>query len=263
MEKQQRTSTLNLDSSLQEALRQMFLHKAEAVFFHSEGLFVCKEHLIAMLEKGWGSLTLRNLPRQYRSLYDIGNGAVAPPSGTVISLHEYGSTIGTGEKSLREAVEPPPWWQVPLPLLSLRGESVSLNREAARITGEISMTVRQIRNALKTHNGCLTLATGKHPQMFLLTELERDIYLLEDVSQEATVAEDVLAWAAIGKGLRKFLLDHGFELSFTAEGDHAAASQPERGDTTLVCCWEETPVGRITLNYPESWETEQDSDDPC
>ncbi len=248
------TPDLSLENTLQEGLRTLFVLGADGMQLEDEDgtrAFLVKEHLIVLLERGLGEESLKNLlhhPEWCRSYRDA-RGSVAPEMRIV--------RLGPGGKKAVSAVSSPAapangnfpiWWSIPLPLLAQQNGDVLLNPHGEKLFPMGHPTEDDVQRALAQDH--LMPWPGNDEsgvKTFLLVPLTEGVYLLEDVSSDMALAEDVAWWAASGKALVAYFETQGYRL----RSWRGASLPPEiPGEEVIACEWEGRLVGHMLLEAP-------------
>jgi hypothetical protein len=254
-----------LAPTVQDLLRQLFQEKAEyALIPRGEGrdLFT-KDRIISLLERGWGG---RPLEECLKELSPDDPGLLGGlPGDTPLLLVEGARIRSVRLRQVREgaaggsspspgvpflpvhrAEGAPAWFEAPLPLLRwVRGEEPRLNAGAVRLLPGGEERLSLIRG-LSEEQDVFSVGSGDRGKAFLLRPLGEGYYLLEDVSDDVRVAEDVAWWASVGKAFVERLERNGVRVR-CCRGEE---DPPGEGEI-LDCAWEGHPLGRIRILCPE------------
>ncbi|HQF92089.1 MAG TPA: hypothetical protein PL162_08465 [Synergistaceae bacterium] len=251
------SSDLSTDNTLQEGLRALFLLGADGIQLKGEDgsrIVLAKEHLIVLLERGLGDETLGALARhpEWCRPYRESRGALSPEM-RIIQLEPEGRPEGDAltelEKFHGDGEEVPCWWSIPLPLLAQRKDRVMLNRHGQGLFPEASPTLGDVHRALaRDHLMSWPDQEGKSAKTFLLVPLTEEVFLLEDVSSDMALAEDVAWWAAVGKALLAYNEARGYRIRLW----RGVASPPEflSNEEAISCQWEGQFLGSLVLEPP-------------
>jgi hypothetical protein len=141
----------------------------------------------------------------------------------------------------------PAWWDVPLPLLSVREKTLRINKKGKELFGEISISHKEVERALCKSEHLLSLRAPNRETTILLSPLDRGIYLMEDVSADIRAAEDIAFWAAVGKAFVARLEEQGVRVQ-QWRIDDVPQTSPE--GEVLTCVWEDRFLGYVSLDPP-------------
>lgn len=240
---------LTLDQTLQEGLRALFILGAEALQLEgrdgTRALFA-KEHLIVLLERGLGEESLESIIHHtaWHHPYQEVQKNLAPGARVLcLDAEGKGEVCSTLDLTELHSKDVPSWWTIPLPLLALQDDGVRLNPRGEMLCGPGIPSVDDVRSALARDH--LMDCTQHDPiKTILLVPLAEDIYLLEDVSSDMALAEDVAWWAAAGQALVAYFEGQGYRI-------HQWRGTPPPRDVTtgetVACQWDGRLLGHITL----------------
>lgn len=249
---------LFLQDTFQDALRHLFFLGLEYLHIEKEmeARLLSKEQLISSLERGCGEHTLESLLDETRDADPLKRFCLTPqevkrlaPSIRVLCVEEKGSRIlsmlDIQSTSLLFAL--PAWWEVPLPLLSVREDTIRINRKGKELFGDISVSRKEVERALRESEHLFTFRSSDRETTILLSPLDRGIYLMEDVSSDMRAAEDIAFWAAAGKSFVARLEEQGVHVRRWGTDD-APQTSPE--GEVLTCVWEDRFLGYVSLDPP-------------
>lgn len=248
----EKTPDLSLDNTLQEGLRALFVLGADGLQLEGEQgirVFFSKENLIVLLERGLGEEPLGTLLRhpEWCRPYREARGRLSPEM-RIIRLGPGGESGVVTSQNLEAPTDEdlPNWWAIPLPLLAQQNGQVALNLHGKKLFPEGQPTVDDVRRAL-AQDHLMPWPGTNGIKTVLLVPLTGDIYLLEDVSSDMELAEDVAWWAASGKALVAYFETQGYRIR-----PWKGVLPPLESSTEdlLPCQWEGRLVGHLALEAP-------------
>jgi hypothetical protein len=255
-----KSGILSTGSGLQEVLRALYFCGADYIILKMGRLekLVHKEQMISLMELG----------RERTTVYDMSVMTLPEPVSAKISAEDVppdtallmfsrkgegpaGSLSVTSfgeyrEWKIREAEAVyPEWWGAPLPLLYMDNERVALN-DAAGV--KIPCDARELAAQAEKmkRDGIITVKDKKRELTFSLHPLEEGVYLLEDVSGDFEMAEELVWWAAVGKAFVRRIEENGAVVRRMSPLETPPASAAE----VLNCSWENEPLGSIAIGMP-------------
>lgn len=253
------STDLRLQDTFQDALRHLFFLGLEHLHVEKgmEARLLSKEQLISSLERGYGEHPLESLLDGVCDTDPMKRFCMIPsevrrlaPSIRVLCVGEEGtqilSMLDIQSTSLLFAL--PAWWEVPLPLLSVREDTIRVNRKGKELFGEISTTCKDVERALRESEHLLSLRAANRETTVLLSCLDRGIYLMEDVGSDMQTAEDIAFWAAAGKSFVTRLEEQGVRVHRWGTEEEPQTS-PE--GEILTCVWEDRFLGYVSLDPPK------------
>jgi hypothetical protein len=251
---------LKAESLVQEVLRALYFYGADYILLkmgHSEKL-VHKEQMISLMELGHERTTVGEM-----SVMTLSEPAAArtrvedvPPDTALLMFFRKGegpegalSMTSFGEYRERKIKEAetvyPEWWEAPLPLLYMDDERVALNGAAgAKIPCEAKELAAQADKMKR--DGMITVKNKKRELTFSLHSLEENVYLIEDVSGDFEMAEELLWWAAVGKAFVRRVEENGAVVRRVSPLEAPPASAAE----VLPCFWDNEPLGSVAIGMP-------------
>lgn len=246
---------LSLRSPLEEVLRFLFASSISHILLYNEKdrFFISKEELITFMEGGNGFSKigdLLNSPGKNRGASQLLEKL--PPFQKILFLAEEGGRIlrvidVTQEKELFF----PPWWTAPFPLFSFQGEKIYRNEKAREICDVPDEDLQKHLSNLSCGKedyifSCVT-SSGEE-RRFFAKEIAERIFVLEDVSNEMHMAQDIVWWAAVGNALTTYLQAKGVDIRFSYEREGLPEGQIET-DETIPCRWDGDLLGYIKLSF--------------
>jgi hypothetical protein len=254
---------LSLSSTVQQILRALYFYGSDYIMVEigkSERL-LHKDQLIALLEQGRESATLEDmlglaLAEPISSKMDMED----VPHYSPLIVFANGELSGTTFEKYREAkiqeamVMLPDWWGVPLPIIHMRDERMSLNDAALRlIPGGVKAIAGQYD---KIRADKLIVIKGEKPgkeeKTFSLTPLDDETFMIEDVSGDFEMVEDLVWWAAIGSAFVRRMEGNGLRVRRVSPH----APPPQDAAEIIPCSWEGELIGRLAILLPQSGEPE-------
>lgn len=249
-----KSDMLSAASTVQEVLRAMYLYNADyiLVVVGKKERLLHKDQLVALLEQGRENVTLSEL--QSAELRDPLSAKMQMEEisqGTPLLLFAQGELARTSFEEYREQMimattaRLPEWWDVPLPLLYVRDESVSLNNAAlSLIPGGAKAIADQVDKLLSER--LITLHEKKMDRTLTLTPLTDEVFFLEDISGDFEMAEDLVWWAAVGRAFVRRMEGNALAVRRLSPYEDA----PENAVEIIPCSWEGELMGKLALILP-------------
>jgi hypothetical protein len=250
-----RKDMLHLSSTVQEILRSLYFYGSDYIMvaLGKKERLLHKDQLIALLEQGRESATIEDmlslaLAEPISAKTEIEN---VPPGSALIVFSDdglYGTTFEIyREMKIRETmILLPDWWGVPLPLLHLKDDRISLNDAALQlIPGGTHAIAGQIEKIRKEK--LIAIKEKKSEKTFSLSPLDPDTFLIEDVSGDFEMVEDLVWWAAIGSAFVRRMEGNG--LAVRRISPHGQA--PQDAAEIIPCYWDGEMVGSLAIELPE------------
>ncbi len=252
---------LSLLSTVQEILRALYFYGADYILVQSgkRERLLHKEQLVALLEQGrekatledvftlnlnesiYAKMQMEDIPSMSLLLQFIQTGAGADGELSLSTFEEHRE-----RKVIENTVIMPDWWGIPLPLVHIDDDRVFLNAVATEAIpgGAVSMA-RQI-DRMRTDR-IVIIKEKKKERTFSLTPLAENTYLVEDISGDFEMAEDLVWWAAIGRAFMSRMQENGLIVKRLSPFEDA----PENVAEIIPCHWENELVGRLAIRLPE------------
>ncbi|MCL2684343.1 MAG: hypothetical protein FWE55_03780, partial [Synergistaceae bacterium] len=248
---------LTTSSNVREVLRALYLYGPDYIIMVMDGRerLVHKEQLVSLLELGKASSTIEDImaaslnePMSARmQLEDIpqdtflllfaqrGSGKAGDLSH--ITFREY------RERAVKESAVPlPDWWDVPLPLLFMDEEHVTLNKQGVLLMPcDAAALAKQAERM--AHDRIITVREKKRERTFSLRQLVEKIFLIEDISGDFEMAEDLVWWAAVGKAFYRRLEENGAVIRRLSPLEKL----PEDSPDVIPCSWEGELIGSVVI----------------
>lgn len=250
-----KSDMLSLLSSVGEILRALYFYGADYLMFicDKKERLLHKEQLVALLEQGRDKVTLEDLssitltePLSARmKIEDIS------PELPLLLFKDEALSLTTFElyresKIMEARSVLPEWWSVPLPLLHVKEGRISLNERAhALIPGGIS-SLSGKADKIKSER-IITVRWKKQERTFALESLSEDTYLMEDISGDFEIAEDLLWWAAAGRAFVRRMEENGLSVRRLLPDEAAPSGCAE----VIPCSWDGELVGKLAFIMPE------------
>ncbi|MDR3320999.1 MAG: hypothetical protein LBS93_01010 [Synergistaceae bacterium] len=254
-----RSDMLNIHSTVQEILRALYFYSSDYIMvtIGKNERLLHKDQLIALLEQGRAMATLEDMlsVALAEPLVSRMNMEDIPPSEAllVFSGSELsGDTFeGFRERRLRESrISLPEWWGVPLPLLHIKEDRVSLNDSAlGLIPSGVKALARQIEKI--KNEKIIVIKEKKKERTFTLSPLSEETFIIEDVSGDYEMVDDLVWRAAVGSAFVRRMEEQG--LMVRRLSPHA---EPPSGAVEIIpCSWEGEIVGNLAIiELPEGQE---------
>lgn len=248
---------LSLKSTLQESIRSLFFYGAEYLAVsEGSGEFLChKDALIALLERGdgvesLGQLVLKNGSDSIKGKMSL---ETEPLDKRVLILDSTGLHCETlldfrQSRLIQKEETLPSWWGIPLPMLKYSNRQAKLNPRAGELISVHGENLDPlVARAIADRDMVLQLPESFGGKAFAMTMIDRDVFFLEDISGDAEMAEKLVWWAAVGRAFVNRMEKNGLMIHQHQEPD----SVPEGALEVLSCCWEENPLGFISITQKE------------
>jgi hypothetical protein len=259
-----KSDMLTASSTVQEILRALYFYGTDyimSVMGRRERL-VHKEQLVAMLEQGKESSTLENimsvvLTEPMSAKTQIEN--VPQETALLVFRQDHSSLPGTlsrmtfeeyrGQKIKESELAFPEWWEVPLPMLHILGDRVFLNDSAYDlVSGDAQALADQIDRIKRDR--IIALKGKKHERTFSLRQLTDEDFLMEDISGDFEMAEDLIWWASVGRTLFRRMEENGLILKRLTPLEDS----PKDSAEVISCSWEGELLGRLAIKLPDDAE---------
>ena len=246
---------LTLLSTVGEILRALYFYGADYLMFicDKKERLLHKEQLVALLEHGREKVTLEDLgsvtltePLSARmKIEDISPDLplllFKDEALSLTTFAEYRESKILDARSLL-----PAWWSVPLPLLHIKADRISLNERAqALIPGGVSSFAGKTEKIRSER--IITVRWKKQERTFALEALSEDTYLLEDISGDFEMAEDLLWWATAGRAFVRRMEENGLSVKRLLPDEAAPPDSAE----VIPCSWDGELVGKLAFIMPE------------
>ena len=255
-----KSDMLTTSSNVREVLRALYFYGPDYILIKmgSKERLVHKEQLVSLLELGKASSTIEDImtaplnePMSARmQLEDIpqdtfllvfvqkGSGKAGDLSRT--TFEEY------RERAIKDSAIPlPDWWDVPLPLLFTDGESVVLNDHGILLMPcDAATLAKQVERMARDR--IITIKEKKRERTFSLQPLDETIFLIEDISGDFEMAEDLVWWAAVGKAFYRRLEENGAVIRRLSPFEKL----PDNSADVIPCSWEGELVGSVVIGVP-------------
>ncbi|MDR3076157.1 MAG: hypothetical protein LBU26_02555 [Synergistaceae bacterium] len=256
-----KSDMLTTSSNVQEVLRALYFYGPDYIMLKVKRLerLVHKEQLVALLELKREMATIENImsavlnePMSARmQLEDI-----PPETLLLVFAQKAAGTAGElsrmtfgeyRERGIKESsMALPDWWNVPLPLLYMDEERVSLNERGVQLMPcDAKALAKQMERMVR--DKIVTVKEKKQDRTFSLHPLDEKIFLIEDISGDFEMAEDLVWWAAVGKAFFRRLEENGAVIRRLSPFDEL----PENAAEIIQCSWEGELVGSLAIGLPE------------
>ena len=249
-----KSDMLTLLSTVGEILRALYFYGADYLMFVHEKneRLMHKEQLVALLEQG----------REKATLEDLSSITLTEPLSARMKIEDISPELPMllfkddalsltlfsdyREGKLRDSMaELPDWWSVPLPLIHIKDNRISLNdRGRALIPGGVASLTGKIERIRGER--ILTVRWKKQEKTFALESLSEDIYLLEDISGDFEMAEDLIWWAAVGRAFVRRMEENGLSVKRLLPDETAPSGSAE----VIPCSWDGELVGKLAFAIP-------------
>jgi hypothetical protein len=255
-----KSAMLSTDSVVQELLRALFFYSTDYIMLKigRREKLVHKEQMISLMELGRESMTVyemsvMTLPEPVSAKTRVED--VQPDTALLMFSRKGGGPAGSlsktsfgeyREQKIKEAETVyPEWWGAPLPLLYMDNERVALNdTAAAKISCDAKGLAAQAGKMKR--DGIITVKDKKREMTFSLNPIEENVYLVEDVSGDFEMAEELVWWAAVGKAFVRRLEENGAMVRRMSPLETSPAASAE----VLSCFWDNELLGSIVIGMP-------------
>ncbi|MDR1886230.1 MAG: hypothetical protein LBQ56_08125 [Synergistaceae bacterium] len=262
-ESNDRNDMLTPSSTPQEMLRTLYFYGVDYIILmlNRNERLLHKDQLIALLEQDREGSTVEELVSVAPSdqmparvqiedipqstpllIYSQAKGDGGPPRYelTKITFREY------RERKIREnTIVLPDWWSIPLPILHMNDEAIFLNDRALELVPGGARSLASQMDRIR-EDRIITLKEEDRDRTFSLFALTEDSYLLEDISGDFEMAEDLVWWAAIGRALMRRIEDNGLIVKRLSPYE----KPPEGIAEVIQCSWEGEVMGRLAIVLP-------------
>ncbi|MDR3279384.1 MAG: hypothetical protein LBT23_02630, partial [Synergistaceae bacterium] len=218
-----KSDMLKPESNVQEILRALYFYGTDyiMIIMGRRERLVHKEQLVALLEQGRERATIADImsvilnePLSARmQIEDI------PSAATLLVFVQRGSNQ-SGELSrttfeayrdrkIREdEVVMEEWWGVPLPLIHIENEKIFMNDRALEVVPCDAQTMARQIDRMRLDR-IVTVRDKKREKTYSLQPLSEGTFLLEDISGDFEMAEELVWWAAVGRAFFHRLEENG------------------------------------------------------
>jgi hypothetical protein len=251
---------LSIHSTVQEMLRALYFYGSNYIMILLEGKerLLHKDQLVALLEQGRAAAALEDMMSVTLAEPLAAKVAIEDiPQESALLIFADGELSGTTfekyrEEKIRESqIILPEWWDVPLPLLNIRNDRVSLNKKALELIPDgVKALSRQLERVKK--DKILVIRGKKKSRTFSLSLLERETYFIEDISEDFEMAEDLVWWAAIGKAFVRRMESNGLTVRRISQYE----TPPGDAAEIIACSWEGELMGNLAIDLPKTGGTE-------
>lgn len=139
----------------------------------------------------------------------------------------------------------PLWWNIPLPLLTMKDHKVILNAKAQESFSLEDFSLKRVFDALQREDRLLEInADENEKRVFYFEPLLADIYLIDEVTSDLSAAEDMVWWAAVGKAWAQKMRRDGYEIH-QVDGIQPSPIDLLGADDYLTCVWDEKILGYL------------------
>jgi hypothetical protein len=263
---------LTESSTVQEILRALYFYGTDYIMSIAgrRERLIHKEQLVALLENGRASSTLEdmmsavlneplsakmqieNIPHETPLLIFRQSRSNSPGSLECVTFEEY------RELKVREAeLMFPEWWGVPLPVLRVFEEMVLLNDSARELIPRDAQALTDQIDRIKRER-IIVLKSDGQDKTFSLHHLTEGDFLMEDISGDFEMAEDLIWWASVGKALFRRMEENGLLMKRLTPLE----DPPEGAAEVIPCSWEGELMGSLAIRLPDEAEEETGREAP-
>lgn len=249
-----RKDMLHLGSTVQEVLRSLYFYRSDYIMvaLDKKERLLHKDQLVALLEQGRENATVEDMPGLALTAPISAKTAmedIPPESGLIVFSDDglYGTTFEAyREMKIREAaISLPEWWGIPLPLLYLKDGRVSLNEAALPLVPCGAQAIAGQIEKIKSEK-LISIKDKKKEKVLSLSPLDAETFLIEDVSEDFDMVEDLVWWAAIGSAFVRRMEENGL----TVRRMPPHGQTPQEAAEIIPCHWEGELIGRLAIEVP-------------
>ncbi|MDR3354514.1 MAG: hypothetical protein LBO21_05705 [Synergistaceae bacterium] len=260
----EKNEMLSLSSTPKEMLRALYFYGVDHLILNlnRRELLLHKDQLIALLEHGGADSTISELTSRTAGEQMSARGEIEEvPQNTPLLLFSQTRRDGGGpklelvkitfreyrERKIREnTIVLPEWWSIPLPILHVTEDSIFLNDKAQGLVPGGAMSLASQMDRIRDDR-IVTLSGDEGDRTFSLFALTDDSYLIEDISGDFEMAEDLVWWAAVGRALVRRMEDEGL----TVKRLSSYEKPPEDAAEVIQCSWDGEVLGSLVVDFPE------------
>jgi len=255
-----KSDMLKAESNVQEILRALYFYGTDyiMILMGRRERLAHKEQLVALLEQG----------REMSTIEDIMSAALSEPLSARMQIEEIprstallvfskrgpgqsGELSRTTFETFRERKIKDPevifeeWWGVPLPLIHIDGDRVFMNDRALETVPCDAKTLARQADRMK-RDRIATVRDKKHEKTYSLQPLSEGTFLLEDISEDFEMAEELVWWAAVGRAFFHRLEENGAVVRRVSPYEDPPATAAE----VIPCSWEGENLGSLAIELP-------------
>ena len=247
-------NALSFSSTLGEIIRILYSIALDYCILRSiereKIIGLSKDQLVALLERGYSE-------NKVDDLFDLAeNKAFKPLNSEVLSVEladvevlaiseENGKIMKFSEANANIELEYPSWWEVPLPLAILQRDKIFINMTANNLSISKPLLLIKISSLpLKQKEFFVTLKDkeNKKTHSVLFKQLDKKVYLIEDVTQDVETADDIVWWASVGKAFASRIESEGKTMKRDGEGTDQFEIEEE-----ISCDWDGKNIGKLCI----------------
>jgi hypothetical protein len=257
----ERNEMLSPSSTPKEMLRALYFHGVDHLILNlnRRELLLHKDQLIALLEHGGENSTISELASHSAGEQMSARGQIeeVPQNTSLLVFSQIRKDAGGPrfelakitfreyrERRIREnTIVLPEWWSIPLPILHVTEDAIFLNDKALGLVpgGAVSLASQMDRIR---EDRIVTLNGDEGDRTFSLYALTDDSYLIEDISGDFEMAEDLVWWAAVGRALVRRMENEGV----TVKRLSAYEKPPEGAAEVIQCLWDGEIIGSLAVD---------------
>ncbi|MDR1651014.1 MAG: hypothetical protein LBR87_04440 [Synergistaceae bacterium] len=256
-----KSGMLKSESNVQEMLRALYFYGTDYIMLISgkRERLIHKEQLVALLEQG----------REQSAVSDMMSAVLSEPLSARMQIEDippaapllvFDDRKESGRQGLfRTTFEAyredkiketdaglPEWWGVPLPLIHIGGDRVFMNENASEtVPCDAGTLARQVDRILRDR--IVTVKDKKREKTYSLQPLAENTFLLEDVSGDFEMAEELVWWAAAGRAFFRRLEENGALVRRVSPYEDPPKSAAE----VIPCIWEGEHIGSLAIELRE------------
>ncbi|MCL2768364.1 MAG: hypothetical protein FWE49_06545 [Synergistaceae bacterium] len=243
---------LNFNSTLGEIIRILYSIALDHCILRSidreKILGLTKDQLVALLERGYSESIVDDLfaLAEKKAFKPLNSEELAIELADIDVLaisEECGKIMKSSEANAIIEPDYPSWWGAPLPLALLFKGGIIINETANNLP--ISKSLLHIKTAslpLKQKEFYVTLKENKKSHSVLFKQLEKRVYLIEDVTQDVETAGDIVWWASVGKAYASKIENDGKIMARDGEETEQFEIEEE-----IQCDWDGKNIGKLRI----------------
>jgi hypothetical protein len=251
--REQSLQSLTSQSSLLVLLRTLYGMVLDYCVLKSLGdsekvIVFTKDQLISLIERSSPDTSVGDLPKlAARGLFR----SVIPPESDntrVLVVEEEGASVSSIREALASGPVFPEWWGAPVALAVRSAKKLYFNPTAVQTFGpELK---RLASCSLPDRDEFLVELEGSRTACLLtFRRLEQNVFILEDSTGDAALAEDIAWWASIGKAWVATLDGEKRSWRRCAESEIDVLREGEK-NMVLPCEWEGRLLGYFCVENP-------------
>jgi hypothetical protein len=209
-----------------------------------------KDQLISLIERNSPDTSIGDLPKlAARGLF---RSVTPPESGNiqVLVVEEDGASVSSIREALMSGPIFPVWWEAPVSLAVRSAGKLYFNPTAVRTFGPDLKRLASC-NLPDRDEFLIELEGSRASCLLAFRRLEQNVFILEDSTGDAALAEDIAWWASIGKAWVATLDGEKRPWRRCAESE-IDLPRESAGNIVLPCEWEGRLLGYFCVEKSEA-----------